>query len=339
MDLHSDRDAFREIIALAAEKFGYEQSHVEKDYWVSKILRDIAVSEYSGRTYFKGGTSLSKAYGLIDRFSEDLDLFVFTGDASSSRQAEKTLNRRLSKYIVECNRDIYIEELSETGGNYRKLFFSYDNVFRGVGLKDHLEVEIKSCDLLDKGQMYCPTDKRFIKPIVTLFLERVGRDELIGTYGLDGFEMQCVNPRRTICDKISRLVKLSYGETPFELLAKHIRDIYDLTSLYRCGEYKAYLHSGEFLDAMYRVTIEDRLSKNAYSHLPLSGALVFRNAESVMSYSSMTSAYNADLRKLCFDKSKTPPISDAVEMLKALSEILIHFDEYRLCRSGEATHS
>ncbi len=39
--LHTDREAFREIVALASEKFGFEQSHVEKDYWISKILRDI----------------------------------------------------------------------------------------------------------------------------------------------------------------------------------------------------------------------------------------------------------------------------------------------------------
>ena len=70
MNLHSDKEAFKEIIALAAEHFGYEQSHVEKDYWVSKILRDISMSEYADKTYFKGGTSLSKAYGLIERFSE-----------------------------------------------------------------------------------------------------------------------------------------------------------------------------------------------------------------------------------------------------------------------------
>lgn len=53
MNLHSDREAFREIVALAAERFGYEQSHVEKDYWVSKILEDISDSEYAGTTYFK----------------------------------------------------------------------------------------------------------------------------------------------------------------------------------------------------------------------------------------------------------------------------------------------
>ena len=198
MNLHSDKEAFKEIIALAAEHFSYEQSHVEKDYWVSKILRDISMSEYADKTYFKGGTSLSKAYGLIERFSEDLDLFVFTGDKGASKQAEKTLNKKLSKYIAELNSDIYKEDLSETGGNYRKLYFSYDNVFQGVGLKEHLEVEIKSCDLPDKKLMFYPADKRVIKPIVTAFLESIGQEELISTYGLGSFETQCINPRVTV---------------------------------------------------------------------------------------------------------------------------------------------
>ena len=72
MNLHSDKEAFKEIIALAAEHFGYEQSHVEKDYWVSKILRDISMSEYADKTYFKGGTSLSKAYGNYRPFPTNL---------------------------------------------------------------------------------------------------------------------------------------------------------------------------------------------------------------------------------------------------------------------------
>ena len=41
MNLHSDKEAFKEIIALAAEHFGYEQSHVEKDYWVRSEERRV----------------------------------------------------------------------------------------------------------------------------------------------------------------------------------------------------------------------------------------------------------------------------------------------------------
>ena len=42
---------------------------------------------------------------------------------------------------------------------------------------------------------------------------------------------------------------------------KHIRDVYDLSALYHNQEYNDYLHSEDFLDAMYRVTIEDGLNK------------------------------------------------------------------------------
>ena len=49
MDLHSDKEIFKELIALAADHFGYEQSHIEKDYWVCKILKEIALSEYKER--------------------------------------------------------------------------------------------------------------------------------------------------------------------------------------------------------------------------------------------------------------------------------------------------
>lgn len=335
MNLHLDKEAFKEIIALTAEHFGYEQSHVEKDYWVSKILRDISLSEYADKTYFKGGTSLSKAYGLIERFSEDLDLFVFTGDKCASKQAEKTLNKKLSKYIVELNSDIYKDNLSETGGNYRKLYFSYENVFQGVGLKEHLEVEIKSCDLHDKQQMFYPADKRMIKPIITAFLENVGQEELIGLYGLAGFEMQCINPRKTICDKISRLVKLSYSEDVASLLAKHIRDVYDLSLLYYNVEYNEYLHSDFFLEAMCLVTIEDGLNKNSRSYLSLADAPIFKNAETVMALPQVTTAYVTDLKKLTFNKNNMPSIEKAVVVLKNLHEILVNFENYRALKKRE----
>lgn len=329
MKLHTDKKAFKEVVALSAEHFGYEQSHVEKDYWVSKILHDISLSEYADKTYFKGGTSLSKAYGLIERFSEDLDLFVFTGDKSASKQAEKTLNRNLSKYIAEINSDIYKEDLSEAGGNYRKLYFSYDNAFQSVGLKEHLEVEIKSCDLPNKQLMFYPTDTRIIKPLVTTFLENIGQEELINTYGLESFRMKCINPRKTICDKISRLVKLSYNENAATLLAKHIRDVYDLTALYHNQEYSDYLHSEDFVDAMYRITIEDGLNKNSRSHLSLADAPIFKEAETIMTLPEVATAYTNDLKKLIFDKSKMPPINKAVDTLKNIYEILIRFEAYR----------
>ena len=180
--------------------------------------------------------------------------------------------------------------------------------------------------------MFYPADKRVIKPIVTAFLESIGQEELISTYGLDSFDMQCINPRKTICDKISRLVKLSYNEDAATLLAKHIRDVYDLSALYHSQEYGNYLYSEDFLDAMYRVTIEDGLNKNSRSHLSLADAPIFKDAEAVMALPEVATAYTTDLKKLTFDKSKMPPIGKAVEALKNLHEILVNFEKYRNVR-------
>lgn len=329
MKLHSDKTAFKEVIALTAEHFGYEASHVEKDYWVSKILQDISLSEYVDKTYFKGGTSLSKAYGLIDRFSEDLDLFVFTGDVTASKQAEKTLNKKLFKFIVESNMDMYKDELSETGGNYRKLYFSYENVFQVVGLKEFLEVELKCCDLPNKSLMYYPADKRIIKPIVTAFLESIGQKDLISSYCLEAFQIMCTNPRRTICDKISRLVRSSYDENAPTLLSKYIRDVYDLSRLCLNQEYNAYLHSEEFLNGMYKVTMEDGLYKNSRSHLSLADAPIFKNPEIVMALPQISAAFNKDLKKLSFNKAKMLPIEKAVMVLNKIYEVLVQFEKYR----------
>lgn len=336
MDLHSDKEIFKELIALAADHFGYEQSHIEKDYWVCKILKEIALSEYKEKVFFKGGTSLSKAYGLIERFSEDLDLFVFTGNTAASKQAEKTLNKKLSKFIIEQNASIYREELSETGGNFRKLLFSYENVFKGVGLKENLEVEIKSCDLSDKKQMYYPADTRIIKAIITAFLENIERQDLIQEYELDGFKIQCINPRKTICDKISRLVKLSYNEDAVNLLAKHIRDIYDLCQLFHTSEYNQYLQSEEFLEAMYWVTVEDGLNKNSKSHLSLADAPIFKSAKEMMAKPEIMVAYTSDLKKLAFDKQKMPSIEKAISTVESIHGRLIKFEIFRKNKISDA---
>jgi hypothetical protein len=72
---------------------------LEKDFWVSWLLGILFESEFSGSLVFKGGTSLSKVFGVIDRFSEDIDLslsptFLKLPEAGTSRnQANKWMTR------------------------------------------------------------------------------------------------------------------------------------------------------------------------------------------------------------------------------------------------------
>ncbi len=329
MNLHTESEAFRELIELAADYFGYERSHVEKDYWVAKTLKGIAGSEFADRTYFKGGTCLSKGYDLIERFSEDLDLFVFTGDKESSISAEKKLNRDLFYYIKEQNKDIDDAPEVQSGGDFRKLYFAYDKAYEGGGLKDRLEVEIKCCDLSDKSTIYYPSEPKNIKSIITQYLEETGNTDLVEKFTLAGFDFQCLSPKKTICDKISRLVRLSYSDNSGEAIAKYIRDVYDLYQLSQCPEYEDFLESDEFLIAMLQVTVEDNQNNNSKSHLPLSVAPLFKNPEEIMKLREVAKAFNEDLPKLLFNKENIPSLEDVISVLSEYRDALIKFDFYR----------
>lgn len=74
-----DNDTFDATIDAAAERLGISATAIEKDYWVSEVLRSL-VAGFPTDFVFKGGTSLSKGYRLVERFSEDVDVLVLPGD-------------------------------------------------------------------------------------------------------------------------------------------------------------------------------------------------------------------------------------------------------------------
>lgn len=80
--LAADAETRRGLFATTAQRLGTSERNVEKDFWVCLTLDVLFNGLLAGgpRLLFKGGTSLSKAYGLIDRFSEDIDVTVFRDD-------------------------------------------------------------------------------------------------------------------------------------------------------------------------------------------------------------------------------------------------------------------
>jgi hypothetical protein len=85
---------FEQAILRAEEHFrarGLRAAIIEKDYYVTESLRLVA-SAAEGKLIFKGGTSLSKGWNLIERFSEDVDIFLNPGELSS-RAIDRELKR------------------------------------------------------------------------------------------------------------------------------------------------------------------------------------------------------------------------------------------------------
>lgn len=79
----------RDLFLRAAARLGTAVQHVEKDFWVCWTLDALfnGLPKGGPRLLFKGGTSLSKAFGLIARFSEDIDITVFRGDLGYNADA------------------------------------------------------------------------------------------------------------------------------------------------------------------------------------------------------------------------------------------------------------
>lgn len=73
--LLSDQER-RELFEQTAQLMGVHPAIAEKDFWVCWVLKKLFESELKSKLVFKGGTSLSKVYGLINRFSEDIDLVL-----------------------------------------------------------------------------------------------------------------------------------------------------------------------------------------------------------------------------------------------------------------------
>ena len=99
------RDAF----IAAGRRLGAAEQNIEKDFWVSWTLDALfnRLPDGGPRLLFKGGTSLSKAFGLISRFSEDIDVTVFRDDLGEGASVEllETMSAKKRKEKLEAIRD------------------------------------------------------------------------------------------------------------------------------------------------------------------------------------------------------------------------------------------
>jgi predicted nucleotidyltransferase component of viral defense system len=124
MKLHLDKIEFRRLILLTANEFMINVNFVEKDYWITLVLSRLAKSKYVDESVFKGGTSLSKGYNLIDRFSEDVDIAIIN-DKSKSGNEIKTIIRAIEKEITHDFKELQMDGVTSKGSRFRKSVFEY----------------------------------------------------------------------------------------------------------------------------------------------------------------------------------------------------------------------
>lgn len=96
--LHEEKELFKQVILQSSENTGIDSGIIEKDYYVTMFLKFLVKKQ--PQIIFKGGTSLSKCYKLIKRFSEDIDLNLEC-DTRPTESQRRLLKRNIVSVIED----------------------------------------------------------------------------------------------------------------------------------------------------------------------------------------------------------------------------------------------
>ena len=219
--LHNNNELFRQIILRTSEDTGIKPAIIEKDYYVTLFLKAI-VKELPD-IIFKGGTSLSKCYKLIDRFSEDIDLNIDTKSNPTEGQ-RRNLKKSIVSAIESFGFIIANSDNIRSRRSYNKYFVVYPSVFGTENLKENLIIETS---------VYLrayPYNKMTASSLIYDYLHTNDYDEIISEYGLEPFELNVQTAERTLIDKLFALGDYYLADKVTEH-SRHIYDIYKLLNV------------------------------------------------------------------------------------------------------------
>lgn len=217
MVLHKDKENFDIAIRAASRHFNVSSAIIEKDYYVTLVLCELA--KQVPDLLFKGGTSLSKCHKIIDRFSEDIDI---TLDSEHQSQGKR---RNLKYTIVEICNNLGLNLLNESETRSRRDYNCYKIDYSArhslSGLNPQLLVETVFIVKV------FPDEVKKASSMIYDYLKAVGNDEAIAQYELEPFDIRVQTLDRTLVDKVFAVCDYMLDNKT----ERHSRHIYDLSRL------------------------------------------------------------------------------------------------------------
>jgi predicted nucleotidyltransferase component of viral defense system len=233
----------RPYFELGANATGYPEVVVEKDFWVCVVLRELfALPDVGAHLTFKGGTSLSKAYGLIERFSEDVDLVIDRGHLGYEGELSQNRIKKLKKAVRAKVHEQILPGLSKRlhaiisgDGSWRlepatkeedrdqqTLLFHYPRVGFGAAgaIREVVKIELGARS---------DTEPHEVKNV------RAFVGDLDNFKADDSFDVavRVVHPRRTLWEKVCAIHEVNTGiGAPNRAMSRHL---YDVVELLRAG--------------------------------------------------------------------------------------------------------
>ena len=222
MNLHDDREVFEELIAGTANELAIPTNIIEKDYYVTIALK--ALSEKIDDMVFKGGTSLTKCYQLLDRFSEDIDISYTAESGIPGEARKKHLKRAVVDTMEELNLPIINIDETRSRRQYNCYRAEYTSIYGLITiLKPELVVETYV------ALLPFPTTKRLVDNYIYRFLRGIDRLDIAETYNLMPFEITTQTIERTLVDKVFAICDY-YKQGKTERHSRHLYDIHKIVT-------------------------------------------------------------------------------------------------------------
>jgi len=250
MKLHHDIKLFSDTLRATSQHLDIKLEFVEKDYWITLVLHRLAKSEYVDESVFKGGTSLSKGYNLIDRFSEDVDIAIINDNGKNGNEV-RTMIRTIEKAITADLSELQMDGVTSKGSRFRKSVFEYVSTDKS-NLNNKLIVEINSF------ANPFPYQRLTIKSFAFDFLMQSGNENYIEKYDLQSFEVNVLSKEQTLLEKTVSLIRFSFEENAIESIIKKIRHFYDLYFLMNNPECAEFVASNSFKSQFETILHHDR---------------------------------------------------------------------------------
>ena len=316
MKLHLHNDDFALLIRRAAENSGISADIIEKDYYVTLMLEELAGKQDTIKAYFKGGTCLYKIYASMQRFSEDIDLTVCVRGISNS-QAKKMLEHSSKKFD-----SLKLDTENSANENHKGSIiqmYQYDSCFEvPVDLLQRYErvkVEATSFTISE------PTEKNWIHPLLVDALPGDIVEAVKDEYGLHDFQIENISLERIFCDKLLAAEFYVQREEYFDV-AKHM---YDIATMIEMPRIQSMLkNEAAFISYLSYKRIEETLRIGSdLSHKPFEEFQLF---DAVFYNQKFEVAFEDMQRKYIFQDEYRITIQDVRLVMLALKDKLLKMD-------------
>ena len=252
MNLHENKTLFQQAVRFTAQEMKIPDLYIEKDYWVTFALKQIFSEETKEYCVFKGGTALSKCYGIVERFSEDIDLVIMKTGEESANQLKNRL-KKVSQILEKHLPEVAVTNITQKMGMNRKTAHTYSKEFQGNygQIRDVIIVEASWLGY------YEPYEQKNVRTFISEMMLRNGQENLIEEFQLQEFPVNVLKLERTFCEKIMSLVRFSYSEDYIADLKSKIRHTYDLHQMLQQKEILDFFESEDFEKMLNKVGQDD----------------------------------------------------------------------------------